>query len=373
MKYEYAWLLFLQFLATAWLVITPPLPNYVIAPLVFSTMIVGFMIWQRIQRALVPYTETPRYKRAMHDKQQQLDILREIEGLLQQQMAEITRNSVDTEKLTQTQAEQATLTAEVVNKVNQLTQALAKSLDERLEPLVQEGLHEFGELSNSALDSLIQQFESIQAASVTLNTNFDAIDSRFREVVDHLEEINKINSQTNLLALNAAIEAARAGDAGKGFSVVADEVRSLSIRTDSFNDKISAKLAETESMFKDSVECLDIAAQADLSRTYQAQEKLGALWEALKPIEPQDNPNLVLIEQLKDTLSKLHQDTQADEATKNQIQQTAEETKLNARYTEDFFKPILQDFINLFSAENEEQRTRCYKELSEKLYKIRKR
>jgi len=373
MKFEYAWLLFLQILATLWLVLAPPvLPNYIVAPLVFSTMIVGFMIWQRIQRSLVPYTETPRYKRAVQEKQSQLDILRQIEQMMQQQMHIIAVNSADTEKLTQTQAAQSSLTSDILSKVGALINELSVNLDERLEPRVQESLNEFGEISNTALASLIRQFENIQSASVTLNKNFDDIDARFKEVVEHLQDINKINSQTNLLALNAAIEAARAGDAGKGFSVVADEVRTLSVQTDTFNEKISAKLAETESMFKASVECLDIAAQADLTSTHEAKAKLLDLWENLKPVDPSDNPNLVLVSQLKQILSELNQDALADKQTKDQIQQTAHDTLLNAQHFETFFKPVLQDFIKLFAADEEDEQTQIRQELIEKLYKIQK-
>ena len=172
------------------------------------------------------------------------------------------------------------------------------------------------------------------------------------------------------MALNAAIEAARAGDAGRGFSVVADEVRTLSVRTDEFNDKISAKLAETESMFKDSVECLDIAAQADLSSTHAAKAKLLDLWEALKPIDPSNNPNLALVSELKETLSNLNQDAQRDNETKSMIQTTAYETTTQAQLFEQSFTPILEEFIQLYASDNEEEQEKLRQSLIAKIYKI---
>lgn len=370
MKHEYTWLLLLQFLATAWLVIAPPLPAYIIAPLVFSTMLVGFMIWQRIQKSLVHYSETPRYKRAQKEKQRQLDLLNTIQDSMQQRIQNIAETSSNTENLADKQAIESESTSEILTQAATLINTLSKTLDERLEPSTQENLHEFGEISNSALANLIQQFENIQAASVTLNQNFDDIDARFKEVIEHLEDINKINSQTNLLALNAAIEAARAGDAGRGFSVVADEVRTLSVQTDAFNDKISAKLAETESMFKDSVECLDIAAQADLSSTHAAKAKLLELWESLKPIDPSNNPNLSLVSELKETLSHLNQDALNDKETKVLIQKKAHETKMNAQKFEHNFTPILKEFIQLYASNNEDEQESLRKSLIEKIYKI---
>jgi methyl-accepting chemotaxis protein len=370
MKFEYAWLLFLQAFATILLVAAPPLPDYVIAPLVFMTMISGFMVWQRIERSLVPFNQTPRAKRAARDKQTQIELLDKVYSMMRAKMSVIASAAADAEQLTHAQADDSSHTAKTLAQANQHAQALTKSLDEQLEPNVRENLNEFGEISNRALAQLIQQFENIQAASITLNQNFDDIDARFHEVVEHLEDINKINSQTNLLALNAAIEAARAGDAGRGFSVVADEVRTLSVQTDEFNDKISAKLAETETMFKESVECLDIAAQADLSATHQAKAELLELWEKLKPTDPEDNPNMPLIDSLNAELEQLTNNAQSNKLSHDALQSKAHKAANSSQSFHTFFTPILHDFTELYACTSEEERETLKNKLTDRIHKI---
>jgi methyl-accepting chemotaxis protein len=370
MKFEYSWLLFLQVLSTLWLLIAPPIPNYVIAPLVFMTMIVGFMVWQRIQNSLVTNDQTPSAKRAVLEKEKQTTLLKLIESLQKTRMSSIAELSSQAKDIVSIQANDTTHIAEASAKSLSLSKKLSRSLDDNLEPSQQENLDQFGELSTQALNQLLLQFEGIQSASITLNNNFDEIDASFKEVIEHLDEINKINSQTNLLALNAAIEAARAGDAGRGFSVVADEVRALSVRTDEFNEQISAKLADTETMFKQSVESLDIAAQADLTATHTAQTTLSELWEALKPNDPEFNPNLQLIAELKEVLTQLNSDTQKERNTNEKLQRLSISTAKNSEDFTQFFTPLLSDFIDLYQCDNEENRKQLKKQINEKIHAI---
>jgi methyl-accepting chemotaxis protein len=114
----------------------------------------------------------------------------------------------------------------------------------------------------------------------------DGIAQHTRTVQSILGEIGAIAKQTNLLALNAAIEAARAGEAGRGFAVVADEVRDLSGRTSQFSQQINAVMQKMQESVNLTEEAIQRLAGQDMTFALESKMRVE---EIIRTMENQAN------------------------------------------------------------------------------------
>ncbi|KQQ53780.1 chemotaxis protein [Pseudomonas sp. Leaf127] len=101
-------------------------------------------------------------------------------------------------------------------------------------------------IGRTSMDEASGSLQQIAASLSSTATVVDTLGQRSQEIGSIVGVITSIADQTNLLALNAAIEAARAGEQGRGFAVVADEVRSLASRTRQATDEISTMIASIQ-------------------------------------------------------------------------------------------------------------------------------
>ena len=190
-----------------------------------------------------------------------VDRLNQVAGALTNEIGQVKDQVVQA-------SENLTETATAMEEMNCTVLEVARNAEEaaRASMTVQEeaasGTH--------AMEKTVHDMQEVQTRSLSLKEDMSALDSHARDIGEVLTIIRDIADQTNLLALNAAIEAARAGEAGRGFAVVADEVRKLAEKTMNatreVDDVISAIQAGTDKSaqtVQNTVEAIDtVAGQA---------------------------------------------------------------------------------------------------------------
>lgn len=120
-----------------------------------------------------------------------------------------------------------------------------------------DGVHNFEDslkLNRKNMDEMSRQMETVQETMNQADTVFHLLAEKMQEIVAVTEQLNGISSSTTMLALNASIEAARAGQSGAGFAVVANKVQQLAVDSNQCSGQVADVVAQMQKQIQDTTE-----------------------------------------------------------------------------------------------------------------------
>ncbi|MFB1011811.1 MAG: methyl-accepting chemotaxis protein [Thiopseudomonas sp.] len=194
--------------------------------------------------------------------------LQQTAGVLQQSSSELdkaARNSLDSSERQLQETEQI---ATSMNEVTYSVQEVAKNAEQAASEVSEASLQVAA--GQQSIHNSLQQTDLLSATIAEAVSVMEALAAESTQIGTVLEVINSIAEQTNLLALNAAIEAARAGEQGRGFAVVADEVRLLAQRTQQSTGEVQHMIDSLQKNSRAAVQVIQQSSETSARTVEQA-------------------------------------------------------------------------------------------------------
>ena len=261
----------------------------------------------------------------------------EVAVISQESASNLNQQRSETEQVATAMNEMSATVHEVAKNAGDASGAAANADNE-----AKAGNSIVGQASHS-IDELAHEVENAATVIQQLAQDSDSIGSV-------LTVIKGIAEQTNLLALNAAIEAARAGEQGRGFAVVADEVRTLAGRTQESTQEIESMIDKLQSGAKNAVTAMETGrekATIGVEQTKQAGEALAAITRAVTTISEMNTQIASAAEEQSATTEEMNKNIininqLADQTANSADQSTAASAELSKLATD------LQNLVSHF-------------------------
>ncbi|MGF1769203.1 methyl-accepting chemotaxis protein [Enterovibrio makurazakiensis] len=214
----------------------------------------------------------------------------------------------ETAQNTESQADQLSQTATAMHQLTATVDDIAQNAQKASD--VANEADRYSQEGQSVLDDTRQSIENLVGNIGEVSQVIENLETETKNVGSILDTIRGIAEQTNLLALNAAIEAARAGEQGRGFAVVADEVRSLASRTQQSTEEIQTLITRLQSESKRSVESMRKSAteaEETSSKANKTRDALVSITESVSNIRDMNHQIAVAAEEQNGVVTNINQ------------------------------------------------------------------
>ena len=234
---------------------------------------------------------------------------------------------------------------------SQTQSSLMHSLIENMGNSTQDGNDQDGKVSldkfvhdtSEVMDYFIEFMVSSSKSSIDTVTGIDDMTDHIEGIFQLLTDVKSIADQTNLLALNAAIEAARAGEAGRGFAVVADEVRNLSVRSNQFNDQIRQRIEDAQNANEITRKIVGKTASADLTAIITGKKRVDRMMSELQSMEKVVEGLVNDASQISDAIGERTASAVRSLQFEDIVRQVSEHAELRVSEIEQFIQQVDQD------------------------------
>ena len=185
-------------------------------------------------------------------------------------VGQVSEQAHRSEQAMERQRHETDQVATAINEMSSAAQEVARSAQGA--SVAAQKTDEEGQMAKRVVDGSIQQIHALVSDIRSSGSSLDSLQQDVTSIVSVLGVIRSIADQTNLLALNAAIEAARAGEAGRGFAVVADEVRALASRTQQSTQEIQGMIDRLQQGTDEAVQAMRRSSEAGVGTSEQANQ-----------------------------------------------------------------------------------------------------